>query len=137
MIRNGKFLFDDSGNHWACPNSCGETVCDRPAVQYVGKLFSLVIGYRWGTTGTMSLQHSFHPGLLPVAQPNGDFGTMNLKDVGNLGRRFALHVKSNGVKPTGNAVRSLTESFLAKPNQSLNLFGRPVNFDRLHGTSLV
>ena len=56
MVGNGKFLFNDSGDHRACPYAPGESIRQRPAVQDVGKFPFPILGQGWGTTGPMPLQ---------------------------------------------------------------------------------
>src|SRR3990172_5802795 len=132
VIRNRKFFINDSGNHWTCPDARCESICHRAAVQYVCKFSLLVIGQRRRTSRAMPLQHTVHSLLLPVSQPNGDFGTVNLESVANLGSCFALHAEYHGVESTGNSICSFSNGLFAKCNQLLYLFGRSMDFDHFH-----
>src|SRR3972149_7567502 len=104
VIRNRKFFINDSGNHWTCPDARCESICHRAAVQYVCKFSLLVIGQRRRASRAVPLQPTVHPFLLPVSQPYGDFGTVNLENVANLGSCLTLHAEYHGVESTGNSI---------------------------------
>jgi len=73
--------------------------------------------------------------LLPVPQPDGDLGTMNLEDIGNLRGCFTLHVEGHRVKPAGHPVGTIPKGLFAEIDQALYLSGCSMKFDRSHGTS--
>jgi hypothetical protein len=83
----------------------------------------------------MPLKDSVHSTLLPVPQPHGNLGTVNLEDVGNFRRRLAFHIESNCVKAASNTICPVAEGLLAKFNQLLYLFDCSINLNRSHGTS--
>ena len=137
VVSDGKLLFNDPGDDGTCPHSRGESICDRATVQDIAKFLPLALGHGRRAPRSVSLQGAVDAMLLVVSQPNADLGAMDLEELGNMRRCLALHVECNGVKPVGNAIRSITQGLLAESNQMLNLFGRTMYFDRLHGISII
>ena len=84
----------------------------------------------------MPLQYPVHPLALPVAQPEGDLGSVHLKGAGNLGRRFPFHIEDDGMEPRGHTVSPLSKGPLTEVNQSLDRSCRATDCNRSHGTLL-
>ena len=139
IIGNIKFFFNDPGRHRARPYARCEAVCDRTAVQNIGKVLPLSGGHGRRASRPMPFQDAVHTVFLPVSQPYGYLGTMYFEDVGNLRGGLAFHVENNRMESSCNAICSLTERLFAECDKFLNLFGSSVNLDRshTHGTSFA
>ena len=137
MVSDRKFIFNNSCDHRTRPYARGESIRHRPAVQDVGKFLLLTIGQgRWATR-SMSLQRSVHSVLLPIAQPDGDLGTVNLENGCNLRGCFALHVEDHCVEPSGNAICSVPKGLSAELNEVSHFICCSMYLDRFHGTSFL
>lgn len=135
MIRDRKFLLNDSAHHRASPNARGKTIGDRTAFQNIGKVSPLAFGQLRGPARPMPLQNSVHAVVLPSAQPETNLGSMNFKSVGDFRSRFSLHVEGHGVDSAGHAVKSVPKGLFAEADQVLNLFCCSMNLYRAHVTS--
>ena len=137
MIADGKFLLNDAGDHWTCPNPGGESVGDGTTIQHVREFTPLGLRQFRRSPGPVSFQQPLQPMLAPVAQPQGDFGAVHFEEPGNIRRSLPFHVEHHGVKAVGDPIRTFAQCLFAKLHQLLYLFRCSMKFDRSHGISLM
>src|SRR5438128_5454092 len=135
MVRQGEFIFNDSGYHGASPHPRAKAVSHRARLQNVGQLLALTFRDGWPTARTVSFQDSLHPSFLPALQPQANVGSMSFKNVSDFGSCPAFHIESHGVKSVGHPIGSFPQGLFAESHQLLDFLDSPMEFYRSHATS--
>jgi hypothetical protein len=137
MIRERKFIFNDSGYHGASPHPGAKTVSHRARLQNIDQLLALAFREGRRTAWPVPFQDSLHPLFLPALQPQANVGTMNFKDIGNFGSAPALHIESHGMKSVRHPIGSIAQGLLAESNQLLDFLDSSMKLYRSHATSCL
>jgi hypothetical protein len=135
MVREGEFIFNDSGYHGASPHPGAKAVSHRTRLQNVDQLLALAFREGRRTAWPVSFQDSLHPFFLPALQPQAHVGSMNFKDVGDFGSAPALHIESHGMKSVGHPIGSIAQGLLAESNQLLDFLDSSMKLYGSHATS--
>jgi hypothetical protein len=135
MIREGEFIFKDSGYHGAGPHAGAKAVSHRARLQNVGQLLALTFRDGRRTARAVSLQDALQPLFLPALQPQANVGSMNFKDVSDFGSAPALHIESHGMKSVGHPIGPFAQGLLAESNQLLDFLDASMDLYGSHATS--
>jgi hypothetical protein len=135
MVRQREFIFYDSGDHRASPDTGAKAISHRAGLKNVGQLLALAFRNSRRPAGAVSFQDSLHPINLPTLQPQANVRAMNFKDISNFGSGSALHIESHGVKSVGHPIGTFAQGLLAELNQMLDSLGSSTDLHRSHATS--